>query len=409
MRVGCCRLLDDLQGLQGQLQGPQLLKCFSLLVQLGCIRSTKQQQFLDQLLQHLAQQQLQPDPLLQLPGLIEELSSTEPVQSQPGLGSLIKKLSALQEGSTAALQSAKAEAVLRLVVGLMQQQQLQQGRQLLPELGAKLLSSIRELAGEVSAATAAAATAEAAAIEAAATAAAGATDAAEQQEQLALAAKLRQEQQVLMQFLSLQEWVCVLQAVRQLSSSASSDGSAGAAASSDMPAGGEEVAMLLQAMLDSELLHHRLQKVPAAAAAAAAGVPPPPKQQQQQEQRGSGDGRGTPPRLHSRSTPPPPPASTAPATDTKAAPNGSSGGVGSSSGGSSAGAPAPQIVLLPMVFVQNDWQQLVQLLLGCLEWYPIELLPLQLLQLVLEVGAAAAAPNNMCTNEYVTCCRVFSR
>lgn len=337
----CCRLLEDLQTLLPKPTGPQLLKILPLLAQLGCIRSTKQQQFTDQLLHHLSQQLLHADVLLELPVLISSLTELEAAQSQPGLGALIKKLAGVFDSKVSSLQNAPPAGVLKLAASLQKQQKLEQGQQLLPELPQKLLSSIRELAAAVAAATAAAGTAAAVA---AAAAAAGAED---QAAAAAEAVRLEQQQKQLMRVLSFQEWVRVVEVLKQFS------GSTAGAASILMPVGGEEVALLLQAMVESEMLHQRLQQVAPAAPA------PPPANQQQRESSSSG-----------RSTPPPPPAAA-----------GSDGG-----GGSSSGEDAAKVLVLPMVFVADDWQQLDRLLTACLEWYPLELLPLQLLQLVLEVS-----------------------
>jgi hypothetical protein len=347
----CCRLLEDLQTLLPKSTGPQLLKILPLLVQLGCIRSTKQQQFTDQLLQHLSQQLLHADVLLELPTLIATLTESEAAQSQPGLGVLIKKLAGVYDSKVSALQNAPPADVFKLVASLQQQQKLEQGQQQLPELPQKLLSSIRELAAAVAAATAAAGTAAAAA----AAAAAGAEDQAAAAEE---AVRLEQQHTQLMRVLSFQDWVRVVEVVKQFS------GSTAGAASILMPVGGEEVALLLQAMVESEMLHQRLQQF-----ASAVPAPPPANQQQQgqQQRESSSSGRGTPP---------PPPAAAAAA--------GSDGG-----GGSSSGEGAAKVLLLPMVFVADDWQQLDRLLTTCLEWYPLELLPLQLLQLVLEVRRLA--------------------
>lgn len=338
-------MVEDLQALLPKLDGPQLLKSLLLLAQLGAIRSSKQQQLLDQLLQRISQQQqqLQPATLLELPGLTKSLEELEAQQSQPGLGTLIKKLKGVQDGSPAALQQAGHADVLRLVVGLQQQEKLQEGLQLLPDLPAKLRSSIQELCALVSAVTAAAATATAAA----AAAAAGGASADEQIQAQQQALQLRLEQQQQMRVVNLQEWVLVIGAVRQLCSSTAQG------ASILMPEGGEEVAALLQAMLDSELMHHMLQHI------ATVPTPTPPAQQQQQQASGSGGG----------STPPPPPPAPADAA-----------------GSSNAATAQPQALLLPLVFGPDDWSALAALLGDCLHWYPLELLPQQLLQLVLEVG-----------------------
>lgn len=333
------RLTEDLQGLLNQLQGVQLLKCITLLAQLGCIRSSKQQQFMDLLLHHLAQQQLQPDVLLQLPELINSLAEMEAAQSQPGLGALVKKLHGVQDSQGAFLQEAAAADVLRLAVGLQQKGKLEQGQQMLQELPSKVLASIRELSDAVASATAAATTAAAVA---------SAAGPEEQAEAVGEAVRLEQEQKQLLRVLSFQEWISVMHIVKQLHSS--TDG----AVSILMPAGGEEVALLLQAMIDSELLHFRVQQVPALA-------PPPPAPGSSQQQGG-----GSRSAANGRRTPPP--------------------GAPSSDGGGSAAGDRTQVMLLPMVFVAADWELLAQLLNECLEWYPLDLLPVQLLQLVLEVS-----------------------
>jgi hypothetical protein len=318
-----------------------------LVAQLGCIRSTKQQQFTDQLVHHLSQQLLHADVLLELPVLISSLTESEAAQSQPGLGLLITKLAGVYDSKDSALDNAPPADVFKLAASLQQQQKLEQGQQQLPELPQKLLSSIRELAAAVAAATASTGQAAAAA---AVAAAAGAEDQAAAAEE---AIRLEQQQKQLMRVLSFQDWVLVVEIVKQFS------GRTGGAASILMPVGGEEVALLLQAMLESDVLHQRLQQVTPAAPA-----PPPAVQQQQggQQRESSSSGRGTPP------------------LPTAAIAAGSDGG-----GGSSSEEGAAKALLLPMVFVADDWQQLDVLLTTCLEWYPLNLLPLQLLQLVLEV------------------------
>lgn len=346
-----------MQALLPTASGPQLMKLLPVLVQLGCIRSAKQQQMVDQLLHHLTQQLLQVDVLLELPTLIESLTEMEAAQSQPGLSALIKKLSGVLDSRGAVLQEAPPADVFRLVVALQQphqqNKQLEHGLKMLPELQTKLLGSIREVVAAVAAAMAAAATAAAAAA-----AAAGTDEHAAAAEE---AMRLEQQQKQLLHVLTLQDWVSVVAAVKQLSCSA--DGTA----SLLMPAGGEEVALLLQAMIDSELLHHRVQKV-AAEVAPAPSSGPPSTGQRQGQQGPSSDGAG--------GVPPPTPAADAAAR----------AGTHSSSGGGESDAVG--VLLLPMVFVADDWQQLGQLLTLCLEWYPLELLPLQLLQLVLEVGGS---------------------
>jgi hypothetical protein len=332
-----CRLTEDLQGLLSKLQGVQLLKCITLLAQLGCIRSSKQQQFMDLLLHHLAQQQLQPDVLLQLPELTNSLAEMEAAQSQPGLGALVKKLHGVQDSRRAILQEAAAADVLRLVVGLQQKGKLEQGQQMLQELPSKVLASIREISEAVAAATAAATTAAAAA---------SAAGPEEQAEAVGEAVRLEQEQKQLLRVLSFQDWISVIGIVKQLNSSTD------AAVGILMPAGGEEVALLLQAMIDAELLHFRVQQVPALA-------PPPPAPGSSQQQGGVRSA------ANGCRTPPP--------------------GAASSDGGGSAAGDRTQVMLLPMVFVAADWELLAQLLNECLEWYPLDLLPVQLLQLVLEV------------------------
>lgn len=314
------RLVEDVQALVPKLSGVQLLKMLSQLVQVGAIRSAKQQQALDQLLQHLGQQLLAADVLLQLPGLISILTEAEAAQSQPGLGALIRKLSAVLEGKDAALSAAPPADVLRLAAALQQQEpgQLQHVQdELLPGLPAKLLASMRELSAAVTAVTAALA---------AAVAALAGADRGPEEQTVAVheVMRLEQEQKQLMQVLSLQEWVSVVEAVKQFS------GNTAGTSSILMPAGGEEVALLLQAMTDAELLHYRLQQQEPAVA------PAPPGTQQ------------------------------GPSSDGEAA--------------------AAALLPLPMVFVTEDWQQLARLLSLCLEWYPLDLLPLPLLQLVLEVG-----------------------
>jgi hypothetical protein len=312
--------VEDVQALLPKTSGAQLLKTLTQLVQVGAIRSAKQQQALDQLLQHLGQHLLDADVLLQLPDLISSLTEAETAQSQPGLGALIRKLAAVLECKDTALAEAPPAVALRMVAGLQQEPgQLQHVQQeLLPGLPAKLLASIRELSAAVTAATAAAAAAAAALADADR----GAGQAVAVQEVM----RLEQQQKQLMQVLSLRERVSVVEAVKQFG------GNTAGTASILMPAGGEEVALLLQAMIDSEVLQYRLQ--------------------QQQE-----------------------PADT-PAQQ---------------AGGSDGGAAAAAALLpLPMVFVTEDWQQLARLLSMCLEWFPLDLLPLPLLQLVFEVGGSLA-------------------
>lgn len=356
-------MIEDLQALLPKLDGPQLLKSLLLLAQLGAIRSSKQQQLVDQLLHRISQQQqqLQPATLLELSGLTKSLEELEAQQSQPGLNTLIKKLKGVQDASPAALQQAGHAGVLRLVVGLQQQGKLQEGLQLLPDLPAKLRSSIQELCALVSAATAAAATATAAA----AAAAAGGASADEQIQAQQQALQLRLEQQQQMRVLNLQEWVLVVGAVRQLCSRTAQG------ASILMPEGGEEVAALLQAMLDSEFMHHMVQHI------ATVPAPSPPSQQQQQQQApGSGGG----------STPPPPPPAPADAA-----------------GSSNAATAQPQALLLPLVFGPDDWSALAALLGDCLHWYPLELLPQQLLQLVLEVSVVQGVLACACSWDACRC------
>lgn len=309
-----------MQALLPKTSGVQLLKTLSQLVQVGAIRSAKQQQALDQLLQHLEQQLLAADVLFQLRELISSLTEAEAAQSQPGLGALTKKLAAVLESKDTALSAAPPAEVLRMVAALQQEPgQLQQVQeQFLPGLPAKLLASMRELSAAVTAATAALA---------AAVVALAAADGGDEEQAVAVqeVMRLEQEQKQLMQVLSLREWVSVVEAVKQFS------GNTAGTASILMPAGGEEVALLLQAMTDAELLNYRLQQQEPAVA------PAPPSIQQ--------------------------------------------------GGGSDGGAAAAALLPLPMVFVTQDWQQLARLLSLCLDWYPLDLLPLPLLQLVLEVGA----------------------
>lgn len=304
--------------------GVQLLKTLSQLVQVGAIRSAKQQQALDQLLQHLGQQLLAADVLLQLPDLVSSLTEAEAAQSQPGLGALIRKLAAVLEGKDAALSAAPPADVLRLVAALQQEPgQLQHVQEeLLPGLPAKLLASMRELSAAVATVTAA--------LAAAVAALAGADRGEEQAVAVQEVMQLEQEQKQLMQVLSLREWVSVVEAVKQFS------GNTAGTSSILMPAGGEEVALLLQAMTDAELLHYRLQQQEPAVAPAPPGI----------QQGASSDGA----------------------------------------------AAAAALLPLPMVFVTEDWQQLARLLSLCLEWYPLDLLPLPLLQLVLEVGCFLRMP-----------------
>lgn len=361
------RLTDELQALLPNLRGPQLLKSVSCIANLGFVRSSKQQQLADQLLQQVSQQLLTPGVLLELPGLINSLAEAEATQSQPGLGAFIKKLQAVQDSREGALHAAAPVAVLGLVAGLQQHGKLEDGLELLPELQARALHSMRELCTSVAAGTAAAHAAAAAAV------LAGAQEGAMQE-----ALRLEQEQQQLIRALGLREWVLLVEAVRQLCGNSRSSSAGGASNSGDgsqatgdasLPVGAEEVALLLQAMIDTELLHCRVEQ-----AAAAPPPPPPPASSnsnannQQQQQVPAANGAVTPP------PPPPPPAAAT------AAVRSNDGGASSDGGGSRA-----QAVLLPVVFGADDWRNLARLMTVCLEWYPLELLPLQLLQLMLEV------------------------